>query len=199
MRLRISRTRLVNLRARFVLWPDWLPEPWPWRTTLLLLPAVLKISACSRRSAEHRYRSSDIDRVIECNCKLIGHSHTTVRRRITGQIAGVHSIRTMEPHEIRHRRGNKSATARHVHIDVSIGHDRPAVTVDDFAIDTRMMTPLLLDNFERASLGQMSVTPARYRRLHHNASAADQIGSLPAQIDLNSIWIFVLRRRGCRD
>jgi len=78
---RISRTRLVNLRARFVLWPDWLPEPWPWRTTLLLLPAVLKISACSRRSAEHRYRSSDIDRVIERNCKLIGHSHTTVRRR----------------------------------------------------------------------------------------------------------------------
>jgi len=178
VRLRISRTRFINPRLRFVLRPDWLPEPWPWRTTLLLLPAVLKISACSRRSAEHRYRSSDIDRVIERNCKLIGHSHTTVRRRITGQIAGVHSIRTMEPHEIRHRRGNKSATARHVHIDVSIGHDRPAVTVDDFAIDTRMMTPLLLDNFERASLGQMPISAARDRRLHHNASALNQIRGL---------------------
>src|SRR5882724_6658241 len=115
---RINRARLVNLRARFVLRPDRTPKPWPWRTTLLLLPAVLKISAGSRRPAEHRDGSADIDRVIERNRKLVGHSHTTVRRRITGQITGVQAVRSVEPHEERHRRGNKLAAARHVHVNV---------------------------------------------------------------------------------
>src|SRR6266404_7019392 len=168
---RINRARLVNLRARFVLRPDLLPRPRPGSALRLWTKSIILIRPW--RPAEHRDGSADIDRVIERNRKLIGHSHTTVRRRITGQITGVHSIGAVESHEVRHRRGNKLAAARHVHVNVSVGDNCAAIAVHDFAVDTRMMTPLLLDDFERAGLGQMPVAAARDQRFHPRLPPAD--------------------------
>ena len=72
----------------------------------------------------------------------------------------MHSIGFMETHEVTHRRGNKFATARHFHIDVGVGHNGSTVRVYDFAVDTRMMIDLFLEDFERAGLGKMAVASA---------------------------------------
>ncbi len=148
---RINRARLVNLRVRFVLRTDLLPRPRPGSALRLWTKSIILIR--SRRPAEHRDGSADIDRVIERNRKLIGHSHTTVRRRITWQITGVHSIGAVESHEVRHRRWNKLAAARHVHVNVGVGDHRSPIRINDLPVNARMVTPLLLDHFERAGLG----------------------------------------------
>src|SRR5205823_8012217 len=119
--------------------------------------------------------------------------------RISWQITGVHSIRAVEPHEIWHRRRNKSATARHSHVHIRIRDHGATIPVHNLSVDARGVTALLFNHLKRTSLGQMSIAPARDRRLHHNAPAADQIRSLPAQIDLDAIRTLVLREQWRRD
>ena len=58
-----------------------------------------------------------------------------MRRRITGEISRVHSISFMEAHEVAHGRGNKSTTARYLHVDISVGHNGLAIRVHDLAVD----------------------------------------------------------------
>ena len=75
----------------------------------------------------------------------------------------MHSISFVEAHEVMHRGGNEFATARHCHIDVSIGHDGSTVRVYDFPVDARMMIDLFIEDLERAGLGEMAVASARDR------------------------------------
>ena len=58
-----------------------------------------------------------------------------MRRRITGEISGVHSISFMEAHEVAHGRRNKFTTARYFHVDVSVGHNGLVIRVHDLAVD----------------------------------------------------------------
>ena len=171
LRSRINRARLVNLRARFVLRPDLLPRPRP--GSALRLWTKSKKLIRSRRSAEHCDRRSYLHRVVKCDRQLIGHSHTAVRRRITRQITGVHSVRAMKAHEVRHRRRNEFAPARNVHVHVGVSDHRASARVHNLPVDARVMTPLFLDHFERAGLGEMAVTAARDRRFHHRPPPAD--------------------------
>jgi len=55
--------------------------------------------------------------------------------RITGEISCVHSISFMEAHEVAHGRGNKFTTARHFHVDISVGHNGLSIRVHDLAVD----------------------------------------------------------------
>ena len=49
--------------------------------------------------------------------------------------SSVQTIGTIEANEIAHRRRDKSASARHTHVDVGIGNNSTAVAIDDFAVD----------------------------------------------------------------
>jgi len=159
------------------------------------LPAVLLISVPARRPTEHCDRRTDFDRVVKRNRQLIWHSHTTMRRGISRQIAGVHPVGAVKPHEPRHWRRNKFAAARNSHVHVGIGDHGASIRVDDLAVNARMMAGLLLDHFERAGFSEMPITSARNRRSHDNAPASNQIRSLLAQIDFNPCRVFGLRGR----
>ena len=104
--------------------------------------------AAVRRSAKYRHRCADFHGVEKRNRAFFGHTHTTVRGRITGQIPGVHSVCAREAHKVAHRRGNKLAAGRNPHVRVGVGDDGVAVGVDDLAIDARIMVSLLLEDFE---------------------------------------------------
>src|SRR5438552_9478238 len=105
------------------------------------------------------------------------------------------SVSAVESHEPRHRRWNKFATARHSHVHIGISNHRSSVGIDNLSVNARVMISFFLDHLERTGFGQVAVTPARNRRLHHHPPSADQICSLPAQIDLDPIRAFTLRRR----
>ena len=81
----------------------------------------IRLFGCSPENCDRR---SDIHCTEKRNRQLLGHPDAPMRCRITGEISRVHSISFMEAHEVTHGRGNKFATARHFHVDVSIGHNR---------------------------------------------------------------------------
>src|SRR5207244_1496754 len=95
-------------------------------------------------------------------------------------------------------RRDESPASGDSHVGVRIGHDRATVAVDNLAVDTRVMIQFFFDNFERAGLGQMSVTAARDWRLHYHPPSLNQISGLLAQIDLNSGRIFALPKQRSR-
>src|SRR5689334_8430815 len=105
----------------------------------------------------------------------------------------------MKTHEPGHRRRNKFVTARNFHVYVGIGDNRSSVRIDDLAVNARVMISLLLDDLERAGLSQMTITSAGDGRLHDNPAAANQIGTLLSEVDLNPVRIFILRERHSRE
>ena len=63
----------------------------------------------------------------------------------------------MEPHKIRHRRWNKSAAARHFHVDIGIGDNGPSGRVHNLAVNARIVIALFFNNLEGATLRQMAI------------------------------------------
>ena len=71
-----------------------------------------------------------------------------MRCRITRQISGVHSIGTVEPHKIGHRRWNKSAPARDFHVDIGVGDNGASESVYNLAVNARMVIALFFNDLE---------------------------------------------------
>ena len=69
-------------------------------------------------------------------------------RRITRQISGVHSIGAVEAHKIGHRRWNKSAAARHFHVDIRIGDNGAPVPIYNLAVNARIVIALFVNDLE---------------------------------------------------
>ena len=104
-----------------------------------------------RRPFKNSHGRADINRMIEGDGPIFGEAHTAVGRRVTWQIARVHSIRTAEPHEVMHRCGDKSSARGNAHIDVRVRDEGVAVAIDDLAVDRRGVTKVLLDDSESTS------------------------------------------------
>ena len=120
-----------------------------------------------------------------------------MRRRIARQITGMHSVGAVKAHEVMHRCGNKSATARYFHINVRIGHNCAAGSVDNLAVNARGVIALFFNHFKRAGLGQMSGAAARDRRFHHHSAPVNEKCRLLLQIDLDPKRILGLPAHRC--
>jgi hypothetical protein len=180
--------------TRIVLWLKsgihWSAKPWlhpsiRWQT-------IWGVFVCSRRSSENCDRRSDVDRTEECNRQLLRHPHAPMRCRITGEISRVHSVSFMEPHEVTHGRGNKFATSRYFHVDISVGHNGLAIRVHDLAVDAGVMIYLFFEDLERPGLRKMPVPPARDWRFQNQTASPNQKGGLLLKIDLHPKRISIL-------
>jgi hypothetical protein len=60
----------------------------------------------------------------------------------------VHSIGAVEAHKIGHWRGNKSAAARHFHVDIRIGDNGASESVYNLAVNTRIVIALFFNDLE---------------------------------------------------
>ena len=71
--------------------------------------------------------SADLHVFKELFGHLMGHAHASVGRRISRQIAGMHTYSIGKTHEIRHRRIEKFRSRRNlVNPDIYVVIDRPA-------------------------------------------------------------------------
>jgi hypothetical protein len=60
----------------------------------------------------------------------------------------MHSIGAVEPHKVGHRRWNKSATARHFHVDIRIGDNGASEPVYNLAVNARIVIALFFNDLE---------------------------------------------------
>ena len=60
----------------------------------------------------------------------------------------MHSIGAVEPHKVGHRRWNKSAAARHFHVDIRIGDNGVSERVDNLSVHARLVIALLFNDVE---------------------------------------------------
>lgn len=71
-----------------------------------------------------------------------------MRRGIARQISGVHSVGAVESHKVGHRCWNKSAAARHFHVDIRVGDNCASERVYNLAVNARIVIALFFNDLE---------------------------------------------------
>src|SRR4029453_7637721 len=83
-----------------------------------------------------------------------------------------------------HWRRDKLSAARDLHVGVRVRHDGVPICINNLPIDARVMTPLLLQDRERARPCQMALTSTRDWRCENWTAILQEIRPLFLQIDL---------------
>jgi len=88
-----------------------------------------------RGMAENGHRLADLHGIEKRNRVFLRETNATMGCRIARQDSGVHSGGAIKANKIMHRSGDKLAAARHPHVGVCIGQNRPPVRIYDPTIE----------------------------------------------------------------